>query len=388
MQVTQKLTASVPANRSDTPTIGAGADPAVAVAVPWVAVGATNRLRPSGAVASLILVALGSAAWAMHVAPALTGGVGLAAVAALAYSNGANDVSKAIAPLVSAGAMSYRRALIWGAVWTVVGVAAAAYLSGALVETFGRSLVQGEGGISQPAALSALLGAIGWVTLATVTGLPVSTTHAISGAIVGVGIVSLGPGQIAWHELGIKVALPLAVSPAVAVGVALVAYALLRWLRQDRVRRLLHVAAAAGTGFARGLNDAPKIVALGAGITAVGAGQMPSFWLFMVVATAMGAGSWVAGRRVSETLAERLTMLPRAEALSASVTAAVLVGAASPLGLPVSTTHVSGSAIAALGARRGRQGLCWSILGQILSAWLVTAPAAAALAMVAYKIAG
>ena len=95
----------------------------------------------------------------------------------------------------------------------------------------------------------------------------------------------------------------------------------------------------------------------------------------------------MAGRRVTETLAERVTVLPRAEALSASVTSAVLVGVASPLGLPVSMTHVSGSAIAALGGRHGRQVVRWDILTRVLLAWLVTAPAAAGLAIVAYGIA-
>ncbi|MGH7166143.1 MAG: inorganic phosphate transporter, partial [Nitrospiraceae bacterium] len=106
-------------------------------------------------------------------------------VLALAFANGTNDVSKAIATLVGSGVTNYRAAIAWGTVWTVVGAGASALVATAMVTTFSSGLI--EPGVATPPelALSVLVGSMVWVLLASRTGLPVSTTHALTGAIVG-----------------------------------------------------------------------------------------------------------------------------------------------------------------------------------------------------------
>ncbi|MBA2484982.1 MAG: inorganic phosphate transporter, partial [Nitrospira sp.] len=108
-------------------------------------------------------------------------------VMALAYANGTNDVSKAIATLVGSGVTNYRTAIIWGTAWTVAGAGLSALMADAMLKTFIVGLIQP--GIATPPALALaiFIGSMGWVLIASRTGLPVSTTHALTGALVGAG---------------------------------------------------------------------------------------------------------------------------------------------------------------------------------------------------------
>ena len=144
-----------------------------------------------------------------------------ALVFALAFANGANDVSKAIATLVGSGVTDYRSAIAWGTVWTMVGAAVAAFVASAMVKTFSHGLVQ-AGTIIEPAVtLAVLTGAMAWVLFASRTGLPVSTTHALTGAIVGTGLVAFAGEGLIWSAIGKKIALPLLLSPFLALIVSL-----------------------------------------------------------------------------------------------------------------------------------------------------------------------
>ncbi len=134
----------------------------------------------------------------------------------MAYANGANDVSKGIATLVGSGVTNYWRAILWCAAWTGLGGAVAAPVTGAMLATFGEGLLAAEVTPSFAASIAALAGAGAWVFIATRTCLPMSTTHALAGSVVGVGIAAYGTGGVAWSALGGKVAMPLLASSLVA----------------------------------------------------------------------------------------------------------------------------------------------------------------------------
>ena len=119
-------------------------------------------------------------------------------VFALAFANGANDVSKAIATLVGSGITDYRSAIAWGTAWTMVGAALAAFVASAMVKTFSHGLVQTGTIIGLDVTLAVLTGAMAWVLFASRTGLPVSTTHALTGAIVGAGLVAFAGEGLIW----------------------------------------------------------------------------------------------------------------------------------------------------------------------------------------------
>jgi len=359
--------------------------------------------------------------------------VGLAGL--LAWANGSNDVSKGIATLVGSGVSSFRSAVLWGALWTVAGGLVAAFASQGLVATFsGKGFLASA--IAAPAFLSAVAaGATVWVFLASKTGLPVSTTHAIAGALAGAGIVAQGALRLHWSFLAERVALPLALSPLLSV---VPVYLLIPQLRRgvSRVegycvcieRRVaisgagtvamsrasaaeisstlvsrvgdceespalaarldasdaLHWLSSALTSFARGLNDTPKIVALA--IVASSALGISGFPFYAAVALAMGAGSLVAGFRVTETLARKVTPISPTEGFCANLVTTLLVGLASVAALPVSTTHVSSGAIIGIGLHRGAASVRWTTVRDMLVAWLVTLPVAALVGAVAYAI--
>ena len=144
----------------------------------------------------------------------------------------------------------------------------------------------------------------------------------------------------------------------------------------------LHWLSSALTSLARGLNDTPKIVALGVAASA-GLG-LSGFSFYALVAAAMGAGSLVAGFRVTETLARRVTPMSPAEGFCANLVTTLLVGLASVAALPVSTTHVSSGAIVGIGLHRGAGSVRWRTMREMLLAWLVTLPAAALAGGAAY----
>lgn len=362
--------------------------------------------------------------------------------AGLAYANGANDVSKGIATLAGSGVTDYRRAIMWGSVWTGVGCALGALFAGATLATFGNGLLAAGTSPTFPAALAALAGAAFWVALATRAGLPVSTTHAIVGALVGVAVPAYGAAAIQWSALGGKVVLPLLLTPVVSLaltgmllrakrtraaggdpvadclcaeveptvvtagsgwqGAALAvvsvrprvtltsARAEVCATERPRALRLtlshLHWLTSGATSLARGMNDAPKMVALSlAASTLVASNAMPAAVLYTVVTVAMVAGSLVAGLRVTRVLAEDVTPMDDREGFAANLVTAALVTTGAVHGLPMSTTHVASGGIFGAGAQRGT--LDRRSLRNLLLAWIVTLPATALLGAGCYALA-
>lgn len=315
---------------------------------------------------------------------------GVCLMVALAYVNGANDVSKAIATLVGSGVTNYRRAILWGTICTGLGSLCSALLASALIGTFTKGFIDTSVQQTELFALAVLLGAILWVFLATRTGLPVSTTHSITGSLVIVGAFAFGATHIQWSTLLQKVVLPLLLSPFLALVLSLFAYLLIRLtLRRapQAVSNGLHWLSSGTASFARGLNDTPKIVALGVAfylITNRSATYQAPFWLFALVALGMVIGSFVGGGKVTRTLAEKVTRMDHTEGFSANLTTAVLVAGASNLGLPVSTTHVSSGAIIGIGVRKGVSTINWKVVRDMALAWVVTLPCAGLLGLVCF----
>jgi PiT family inorganic phosphate transporter len=367
--------------------------------------------------------------------------VALILVLALAYANGTNDVSKAIATLVGSGVTNYRTAIIWGAIWTTVGAAASGVVAGAMLNTFSSGLLQP--GVATPPALAGavLIGAIAWVLVASRTGLPVSTTHALAGALVGGGLVAIGSDGLIWTVLSQKIALPLLLSPVLALSLSLMLHPVMRFIAgrwegaclcvmpasralvsvdaQGNTRTLfqagalgqpvvavpsqcdraglrgmtvgldtIHWVSSGLTSLARGVNDTPKILAmlLLGGAVASWPSDTLKVAAFAGAALAMGLGSFIGGYRVTEVLAEKVTRMDHVEGLSANVATSSLVLITATMGLPVSTTHVSSSAIIGIGLLKGLRAVRWATVRDMALAWIVTLPVSALLAGLAYVI--
>ncbi len=360
---------------------------------------------------------------------------------ALAFANGANDVSKAIATLVGSGVTGYRTAILWGTAWTVLGAVLSGVIATAMVKTFSQGLLAPGVSASPNLVVAVLVGAMLWVLVASRTGLPVSTTHALTGAIVGAGLLAFGREGLLWEGIGKKIVLPLILSPLLALALSLVLHPLTRRLAarwegtclcvmptaralvmidgQGATRTLfqtatlgrpvmavpaqcdraglngltvgldsIHWCSSGLASLARGTNDAPKIAAmllLGSAIASWPSVAAHSAAI-IGVAVAMGVGSYLGGLRVTKVLAEKVTQMNHSEGLSANLTTSSLVFVSALMGLPVSTTHVSSSAIIGIGLLKGVSAVRWTTVRDMVLAWVVTLPAAAFLSALAYLL--
>ena len=362
-------------------------------------------------------------------------------VMALAYANGTNDVSKAVATLVGSGVTNYRAAIIWGTCWTVAGAGLSAFVAGAMLATFSAGFFQPGIATAPALAPAILIGVTGWVLVASRMGLPVSTTHALTGALVGAGLVSIGGQGLAWPAIASKVGLPLLLSPVLALAVSFLFHPVIRRVAarwegaclcvmpasralvtidaRGNTRTLLqtsvlgqpvvavpvqceraglkglavgldsiHWLSSGVASLARGANDTPKIMAmLLLGSASVSwPSRTVQFAALAAAACAMGLGSYLGGLRVTEVLAEKVTRMDHVEGLSANLTTSSLVLVSATMGLPVSTTHVSSSAIIGIGVLKGLTAVRWTTVRDMVLAWIVTLPAAGILAALAYVV--
>jgi PiT family inorganic phosphate transporter len=347
----------------------------------------------------------------------------------LAYSNGANDNCKGVASLFGSRTCNYRVAISWATITTFAGSIMSIFLAQTLLKKFsGKGIVPDQFAGSHYFVLAVAIGAGLTVILATLTGLPISTTHALTGAITGCGIVAVGT-PVTFGALGNGFILPLLLSPVLAIALAGVLYILFRALRlatgirkewciclgaeeravaipqpsllalhavpspvsltideQENCRMRYagsflgvgaqqvmdagHFLSAGTVSFARGLNDTPKIVALLLLWKA-----LDIRWGFEAVAATMAIGGLLNARKVAETISKKITAMNHGQGFTANLTTAILVVLASLYGLPVSTTHVSVGSLFGIGLTTGQANL--RVINTIVFCWLITLPCAA-----------
>jgi inorganic phosphate transporter, PiT family len=339
----------------------------------------------------------------------------------LAFSNGANDNFKGFATVWGSATLNYRRALIIATIAAIAGSLLSVLLAHGLVKQFsGKGLVPDGTVGTQEFALAVAAGASFTVMLATRIGLPISTTHALTGGLVGAGL-ALGTGDVDFSKLGSAFFLPLLLSPVISALLGFIVCKLMprykaetdciciaepAFSTQSQATAMsatlphfkiasnpdcaadvhvlagvsvsgaldkVHIASAATICFARSVNDTPKL----AGLLVVANFTNGSFQL-IGIALAMALGGWLLSRRVAETMSQKITPLSPHQGVPANLITAVLVLAASKFGLPVSTTHVAVGAISGVGAGAGT--LSWSTIGTILLSWVATLPIAAGFA--------
>src|SRR5215472_5372104 len=318
--------------------------------------------------------------------------LGLIGLFVLAFANGANDAGKSVVSLEMPGPSGTpirRRPLAWGGFFTGLGSLAAILISGRLLQAFTpQSFLVPTPELTF--VLAALSGAALWILLGTFLRLPVSSTHAIVGGIIVLGVYLYGTSQIHWSFLLIRVVLPLAGGPIAAlVGI----YALDRMTRKKtktpqepkpptRSTKIVHWLTGAATAFARGINDAPKMAALGAFFLL--AYPSESTWVpYSIIAVAVLLGSLALGHRVVVTAIGPHGSLDHVQRSKANAATAIVVSAGAILGAPMSTTQVHNGSSAGVG---GRKSVIKSTLRTMLLPWLVTLPGAGILAVAVYYV--
>jgi PiT family inorganic phosphate transporter len=312
------------------------------------------------------------------------------------FTNGFHDTANAIATSISTRALSPHAAVGLAAVFNLVGaVVTVAFFQAKVSNTIASTLAIKPGLV---VVIAALLGAISWNLITWYRGLPSSSTHALIGGLCGAGIAAAGGlGGVKWSALGKQVA-SLAVSPPLgfltaglfAILLILVIHRLgLRPGPVNRTFRGLQVLTSAFLSYSHGANDAQKTMAA-ITLALVASGNLTKFqvplWVVVLSAVTIAFGTYAGGWRIIRTLGWSIIKLEPVTGMAAQLTGAAVIQGATLIGLPVSTTHVITGSVMGVGASRKLSAVSWGLGASIALAWLVTIPAAAVIAWVAYAI--
>ena len=305
------------------------------------------------------------------------------------YTNGFHDAANAIATSVSTRALAPRTALLMAALMNLVG----AFLGTEVATTAGSGIIAAPQGIAGLlVVLCALLGAIAWNLVTWYYGLPSSSSHTLIGGLVGAALAS--SGQVRWDGVLNKVIIPMVVSPIVGfVLAALVMIGLLWVFRRGRPSRLTRgfrhaqTVTAAAMALGHGLQDAQKtmgVIVLALVVGGYHQGFDVPWWVILLSAGALSAGTYSGGWRIMRTLGRRIIDLDPPRGLAAEATAsAVLYTAAFAFAAPISTTQTITASILGVGATKRLTAVRWGVAGNIAFAWLATLPMAALAAALA-----
>jgi PiT family inorganic phosphate transporter len=316
-------------------------------------------------------------------------------VAALAFdfTNGFHDTGNAMATSIATGALRPRLAVLLSAVLNVVG----ALLSLEVAKTIAGGIVD-SGAITLQVVFAGLLGAIVWNLLTWLLGLPSSSSHALIGGVVGATLVAIGPAAVKGHAIVEKVLAPAVLAPLIAGLVAALgtwtAFRITRRASESgRARgfRIGQIASASMISLAHGTNDAQKtmgvitLALIAAG--ELGPGADVPLWVILSAAGAIGAGTYLGGWRIIRTLGTRLTQISPVQGFAADSSSTAVILASSHFGFPLSTTHVASGSILGSGVGNRLARVRWGMAGRMVLAWLITLPAAGAVAGGLYWVA-
>jgi PiT family inorganic phosphate transporter len=313
------------------------------------------------------------------------------------FINGFHDAANSIATVVSTRVLAPAIAVAWAAFFNFI----AAFGGGVKVaNTMGKGVIQFEmlkaRGTSEVLIVifAALLGAILWNLLTWWWGLPSSSSHALAGGLIGGTLPALGLHGLVADGIA-KIAVFIVLSPLIgmALGSAMMigtAWTVRRLppLQVDRWFRRLQLVSSGIFSYSHGTNDAQKTmgiiaVILYGTIWAKRPFDVP-FWVVLICHAAIGLGTALGGWRIVRTMGHNLTKLQPIGGFCAETGGGVTILAISQLGIPVSTTHTITGAIVGVGATKGTRAVRWGVAGRIVWAWVLTIPAAAAVAAAVY----
>jgi len=329
-----------------------------------------------------------------------TSGLIAVVVIALAFDvmNGFHDGCNAVSTVIYTGALKPR---------TAIAISAAFNFLGPLV--MGVAVAKTIGGIINSAdatahlVIAALLGALLWDVLTWIWALPVSSSHALVGGLIGAGLAALGTGGIHWNKV-VLIFVSLFLSPIIGIATGFLLMSVSRFIlhkirldldKADAFYKHMQVISSSWVSFSHGSNDATKVMGIIAIFLAADQGLSVNdyiaqngfpTWVILTCAAAMAVGTYLSVRsfRLIRTLGEKITHLHPVNGFSAEVGGAMVIQVASLFGLPVSTTHVVTSAVTGTGLATGLGSVSWKVFRAIMLAWVVTLPFCAGAAALLY----
>ncbi|MBN2024166.1 MAG: inorganic phosphate transporter [Pirellulales bacterium] len=308
------------------------------------------------------------------------------------FCNGIHDAANSIATVVSTRVLTPLQAVVWAAFFNFV----AAYLGTTHVaKMVGTGVVHPEA-VDTLVIFGGLLGAIAWNLVTWHWGLPVSSSHALIGGLVGASIAKGGVGTVVGSGI-LWIVLFIVLSPLIGLILGFTIGLVMTWLfrnarpsRVDSLFRKGQLLSAAAYSFGHGSNDAQKTMGIIALLLFSSAMKEPDFempfWIVLICHTAMGLGTLIGGWRIVRTMGSKITRLRPFGGFCAESAAAVTLFSATAAGIPVSTTHTITGSIVGFGAMRRLSAVRWGVASNIVWAWVLTIPAAGSVGALTYWI--
>jgi PiT family inorganic phosphate transporter len=309
------------------------------------------------------------------------------------FMNGFHDAANSIATVVSTNVLKPWQAVLWAAFFNVL---AWAFFELAVAATVGKGIVEPTF-VDSRVIFGALCGAIAWNLITWYYGIPSSSSHALIGGLVGAVLPKAGAAPLLWPGI-LKTGAFILVAPLLGMSLGALIMLLVSWIcfrqpprRVDRWFRRLQLISSAAYSLGHGGNDAQKtmgiiwLLLIANGIT--GEERLPA-WVVMSCFLAIGLGTAFGGWRIVKTMGQRITKLKPVGGFAAETGGAITLFMATHFGIPVSTTHTITGAIVGVGTTRGTRGVRWGVAGNIVIAWILTIPASAAIAALAWWIGG
>ncbi len=309
------------------------------------------------------------------------------------FMNGFHDAANSIATVVSTGVLKPAQAVLFAAFFNFVAIFIF-HLS--VAATVGKGIVQ-PGIVDTHVVFGALVGAIAWNFITWFYGIPSSSSHALIGGIVGAVIGKAGAGALISGGI-LKTVIFIFVSPLLGFLLGSLMMLLVAWAfrrstpsKVDRWFRRLQLISAGAYSLGHGGNDAQKTIGIiwmmliATGYVAAGDASPPA-WTVVSCYIAIGAGTMFGGWRIVKTMGQKITKLKPVGGFCAETGGAITLFIATGLGIPVSTTHTITGAIVGVGSSRRASAVRWGVAGNIVWAWILTIPASAFVAIVAYWV--
>ena len=309
------------------------------------------------------------------------------------FMNGFHDAANSIATVVSTQVLKPWQAVLWAAFFNVL---AWGFFHLSVAATVGKGIIDPEF-VDSRVIFGALIGAISWNLITWYYGIPSSSSHALIGGMIGAAFTKAGAAPLLWPGI-LKTAAFIFVSPMLGMTLGALIMLILSWVcfrqtprRVDRWFRRFQLVSSAAYSMGHGGNDAQKtmgiiwLLLIANGVTTED--HLPT-WVVMSCFLAIGVGTMFGGWRIVKTMGQRITKLKPVGGFAAECAGSITLFMATHFGIPVSTTHTITGAIIGVGTTKGTSAVRWGVAGNIVIAWIVTIPASAAIAGLAWWIGG
>jgi PiT family inorganic phosphate transporter len=312
------------------------------------------------------------------------------------FLNGFHDAANSIATVVSTRVLSPKLAVAWAAFFNFV---AAFFLGTAVAKTIGSGMIRIDQ-VTQYVVITGLIGAIVWDILTWLWGLPTSSSHALIGGFAGAAIMRSG-----WHVIIVsgwyKTIIFIVVAPIAGLVLGFSFMVAIFWLLRNKPPqkidawfRKLQLVSAAAYSLGHGGNDAQKTMGIVAsalyGAHFLTRAELTGNWgkyhwpIILAAHTAIALGTYFGGWRIVHTMGSRITKLKPVGGFCAEAAGAITLFSTALAGIPVSTTHTITGAIVGVGATHRLSAVRWGVARRIVWAWVLTIPASALVAAVAF----